>query len=163
MSTTMGETRPRAFEPTMADRLGTSRATPGWDLATERRADDGETLANMLGWFSIGLGIAEVAAAERLCEFLGMEDRTQLVRLYGVREFAKGVGILTNRKPEKWMWGRIAGDVLDLCTLATRLSPDNPKRRRVIGAMAAVAGVMVLDVISARQLSQSLHHRGSDA
>jgi hypothetical protein len=140
MSTTMEETRARAFEPAMADRLGTSRATPGWDLATERRIDDGETLANMLGWFSIGLGIAEVAAAERLCEFLGMEDRTQLVRLYGVREIAKGAGILTNRTPEKWMWGRVAGDVLDLGTLAAQLSPDNPKRRRVIGAMAAVAG-----------------------
>jgi hypothetical protein len=155
MSTTMEGTRARAFEPAMADRLGTAGTTPGWDLATERRIDDGETLARMLGWFSIGLGLAEVAGAERLCRFLGMEDREQLVRLYGVREIAKGIGILNNRTPEKWMWGRVAGDLLDLGTLAAELESGNPKQQRVIGAMLAVAGVTVLDVITARQLSTS--------
>lgn len=149
-------TRERAFEPGMRSRVGTSRNTPGWDLATERRIDDGETLARGLGWFSIGLGLAELVAPEQIARWLGMEDKTELVRLYGVREIGTGVGILANRRPVTWIWARIAGDFLDLATLAARLTPDNEgKRDHVMTAMAAVAGVTVLDVICARQLGEN--------
>lgn len=154
MNTTMDGTRARAFRPEQADRLGTGTVTPGWDLATERRIDDGETLANGLGWFSIGLGLAEVLAPQKLAGALGMEDRSELIRLYGLREIATGVGILAKRTPTGWVWARVAGDLLDLATLATALTPRNPKRTAVIGAAAAVAGVALLDVLAGKQLGQ---------
>lgn len=131
---------------------GASSSSREWDLEADGRTGDGETLANALGWFSIGLGALELAATEPLCEFLGMEDRKNLVRLYGLREVAKGVGILANRRPEGWMWARIAGDLLDIGTLATALTPDNRQRNNVMLAIGAVAGVTVLDVVCARQL-----------
>lgn len=152
MATTIDETRTQAFEPRLADQVGAAAKTPGWDLATERRVDDGKTLARNLGWASLGLGVLEIAATERLCEFLGMEDRTGLVRLYGVREIVKGIGILSQENPENWIKARIAGDVLDLATLATALTPDNDRRHRVAGAILFIAGVTALDVICARQL-----------
>lgn len=142
----------RAFRPAMAERLGTGRVTPGWDLATERRIDDGETLADAIGWFSIALGAAEIAAPGRLARWLGMEGSENLLRLYGLREIGKGVAILSNRRPAGWMWARVAGDFLDLATLAAGLTPDNPKRGNVATAMAAVAGVTVLDLVCARRL-----------
>jgi hypothetical protein len=151
MATTLNET-PRAYEPAMQDRVGTSRSTPGWDLATERRIDDGESLARAIGWFSIGLGVTELVAAERLARWLGVQGREDLIRLYGVREIVQGIGVLSQRRPEGWMWVRIAGDALDLATLAAALGPRNRRRNRVLGAMAAVAGVTVLDVVCARQL-----------
>lgn len=154
MNTTMDATRTRAFHPEQAERLGTGTTTPGWDLATERRIDDGETLANGLGWFSIGLGLAEVLAPQKLAGALGMEDRTELIRLYGLREIATGVGILAKRTPTGWVWARVAGDLLDLATLATALTPRNPRRTAVIGAAAAVAGVALLDVLAGKQLGQ---------
>lgn len=144
--------RSRAFRPEMAGRVGTGRRRPGWDLATERRIDDGETLANGIGWFSIALGAAELVAPERLAEWLGMEGSENLLRLYGIRELGKGVAILRDRRPAGWMWARVAGDFLDLATLASGLRSDNPKRENVAAAIAAVAGVTVLDVICARQL-----------
>lgn len=157
MATMTDTTRPRAFEPGMETGTGAPTRPPGWDPATERRIDDGQTLARAMGWFSIGLGVMELAAAKRLSHYLGMEEKTNLVRLYGVREIAQGVGVLSQRRPRGWIQVRIAGDFLDLATLATGLTPDNRHRGRVVGAMAAVAGATVLDVICERQLSASRH------
>ena len=154
MATTTDPTRPRAFEP-QTKASASPPPTPGWDLATERRIDDGKTLARAIAWFSIGLGMVELVAPERLCRYLGMEDKTELVRLYGVREIGKGIGILSQERPEGWLWARIAGDFLDLATLATALDSHNRHRDRVVGAMAAVAGITLLDVVCARQLSAS--------
>ena len=151
---TMEETRARAFRPEMAEFVGSGTETPGWNLDTERRIDDGRTLADGIGWFSIGLGLYEVLAPRQLGRWLGMEDRSALLQAYGVREIVKGVGILRNRRPTGWMWGRVAGDVLDLATLAPGLDDDNPKRGNVALAMGAVAGVTLLDLLCARQLSQ---------
>lgn len=145
-------TRPRAFDP--ATRSGVQPPPPpSWDIGPERRIDDGKTLATGLAWFSFGLGLVEILATERLCEYLGMEDDEGLVRLMGFREIATGAGILSQRKPTPWILGRVAGDVLDLAILASALGPKNRKRHRVMGAMGAVAGVMALDVICSRQLT----------
>lgn len=155
---TMEETtQSRAFRPEMAEQVGSRTQTPGWDLATERRIDDGQTLANGLGWFSIGLGLYEILAPRHLARFLG-SDRTDLIQAYGLREIGTGIGILTNRRPTEWVWGRVAGDALDLATLATGLDGDNPRRGNVALAMAAVAGVAALDVMCATQLSRRIVH-----
>lgn len=158
MSTT-DVSRARAFRLEDAAVLGTGTRTPGWDLATERRIDDGETAAKGVGWFSIALGLAEVVAPEKIAGELGLEDKKNLVRLYGFREITKGVGILSNRKPAGWVWGRVAGDALDLATLATGLRKDNPKRDNVLKAISAIIGVTVVDVVLARQLSESKSER----
>lgn len=113
-----------------------------------------ETLAKGLGWFSIGLGVAELVAPERLARFLGMEERTELIRTYGAREILTGVGILSQDDPTPWIWGRVGGDALDLGTLAMGLGRDNPQRGNVGLAIGAVAGVMALDLICAQALGR---------
>lgn len=150
---TMTETsRPRAFEPEM--KAGTlPPPTPGWDLGPERRIDDGKTLATGLAWFSFGLGLAEVLVPERICEALGMEGKEDLVRLYGLREIASGVGIMAQREPTASVMSRVAGDLLDLATLAGAMGPDNRRRGNVLLAMGAVAGVTALDLLCYRQLT----------
>jgi hypothetical protein len=117
-----------------------------------REGDGALALAQGLGWFSIGLGVAELVAPEQLGRFLGMEEHTALLRAYGAREIATGIGILTQDDPTPWLWGRVGGDVLDLGTLALGLSPDNPQRGNVGMAMAAVAGVTALDIVCAQRL-----------
>jgi hypothetical protein len=89
-----------------------------------------------------------------------MEDRAELIRLYGFREIATGLGILSKRTPTGWVWGRVAGDLLDLATLATALSPRNPRRGVVLGAVAAVTGVALLDLLAGKQLSQPRRQPG---
>jgi hypothetical protein len=112
--------------------------SPTIDLLSAQNAHD---MARGLGWFSIGLGLAEVLAPRALTRGLGMEGNEQIVQAYGVREIATGIGILSSNQPAPWIWGRVGGDALDLATLATGLKQDNPKKDNVELAVVAVAGV----------------------
>lgn len=163
MATRVEKTRPRSSTPDVEHDVGTSPTNPSWDLAPERMIDDGEALARGLAWFGIGLGIAEIAAARRIARGLGIPERAELIRVFGLREIAQGVGILRSREPEPWVMVRIAGDLLDLGALATGLTPKNRRRHRVIGAMAAVAGVTAADVLCAVQLRERRRRSGSKA
>lgn len=110
-------------------------------------------LAQGLSWFSVGLGLAELLAPRSLGRFLGMEEHAALIRIYGARELATGIGILAQTDPPAaWLWGRLGGDALDLGTLASGLRRDNPQRENVGLALVAVAGVTVLDVLCATAL-----------
>lgn len=109
-------------------------------------------LAYQLGWFSIALGAIELIASRQMARTLGMRGQEAVIRAYGVREIVKGVGILTSPNPGPWMWGRVAGDALDLGTLAYAYR-TSPKRGALTVAMANVAGVTALDVLAAQQLS----------
>ena len=112
-----------------------------------------EAVAVGLGWFSIALGAAELLFAGPLCRALGMKGHEGLVRTYGVREIATGIGILASGDKAPWLWGRVAGDALDLATLAAA-TPDNPRKANVAIACGAVAGAAMLDLGTARALQQ---------
>lgn len=111
-------------------------------------------LANGLGWFSIALGLTEIVAARPLSRLLGI-PYPRLVRLFGVREIAAGIGLLARSKKGPWIWARIAGDVLDAAVLGAALSPRNPKRRNAALAIAAVSPVIAADVFCGKELGVS--------
>ena len=104
-----------------------------------------DRLARALGWFSIGLGVAELVAPGRIARTLGLDDKQGLIRAYGARELASAVPTLSIDKPIG-LASRIAGDALDLGTLATGLKRDNPRRRNAAIATALVAGITLLDL-----------------
>ena len=113
-----------------------------------------ERVATGLGLFSIGLGVAEVVAGRALGRALGMEDQTGLIRAFGLREIAAGVGIFSQPRPTAWLWARVAGDALDLAALGAAFNDDNPKRDNVGIAIGAVAGVTAVDLWCAWRLSR---------
>jgi hypothetical protein len=115
-------------------------------------------VARGLGWFSIGLGLAEVVAGRQLGRALGMEDRDWLLRAFGVREIAAGVAILAMDQPTAGVWARVAGDALDLVALGSGLTEDNPKRETLAAAIATVAGITALDYWCARRLHSGRPH-----
>jgi len=120
----------------------------------ERPCDLDERLAIGLGWFSVGLGVAEIVAPGELARFIGIpdsRDSRNVMRTYGAREIASGIGILTQPRPAAWMWSRVAGDLLDLATLA---KADKYNTGRTVGATCAVLGVTALDIYCAQQLSR---------
>jgi uncharacterized membrane protein len=116
-----------------------------------------ERLANGLGWFSIGLGLAEVLAPGAVAHLIGLDDedrRRAVLRVYGLREITAGIGILSQERPAGWLWGRVAGDAVDLASLGVSLSAKDADRTRVTAAIAAVVGVTVLDAVCAKGLSE---------
>src|ERR1700712_2503183 len=108
-----------------------------------------DQLARALGWFSIGLGAIELFAPRAFTRTLGAEGNEGLVRLYGAREIASGFLTLSLEK-NAGLWGRLAGDGLDILTVASTLRPSNPKRGNVGLALLMLASVTVLDLVAAQ-------------
>lgn len=149
----LAEAPPTAFEPSQAESLPRPPRTPSWDVGPERRIDDGRTLARLLGWASIGLGAMEVFASDGMARFLGVEDRSGLIRLYGMREIAQGAAVLGASDPTPGIHARIAGDALDLATLGAAFGDERANRGALAAACATVAAITALDVLCAAQLS----------
>jgi len=125
------------------------------------RQQQGSGAAAALGWFSIGLGLAELAAPRSVAQLIGVPDDDSsrgVLRAYGAREIATGIGILSSRQNSGWLWARVAGDVLDMATLAAVMRRDGVEGGKIASAMASVAGVMVADIAAARQRQDSSTH-----
>jgi uncharacterized membrane protein len=148
MGTTITDTTAQAPEFSGRNRpLRTGVATPG-ENKTEMR------LARGLGWFSIGLGMAELLAPSAVGRLVGARNHRGLIRFYGVRELAAGVGILAARRPGPWLWSRVAGDVVDLASLGKTLTSAHRGHGRAAFGIASVAAVTALDVICAQRLTE---------
>lgn len=118
------------------------------------RSQDRDGLARFLGWFSIGLGTAQLAAPRALCRVIGANDEgipPVLMRVMGMREVVQGSGILVRPRPTAWVSSRVAGDALDLGLLAVTARHGN---KRTIAAIANVVPIAVADVYEARHLLQ---------
>jgi uncharacterized membrane protein len=126
-------------------------------IANEDRGTGGESLADFLGLFSIGLGLAQVIAPvgmSRLCGVKDAEGNRSLMRALGAREISNGVAILSRQQPEKALWSRVAGDAIDLALLGKTISNPENNRGRALFATANVLAVSALDVMAARTLSR---------
>jgi uncharacterized membrane protein len=133
-----------------------STTGPYQRLADEDRGTGGESLANFLGWFSVALGLAQVAAPGGISRLVGIEDDDRnraLMRTMGLRELTSGLGILSKQQPAGWVWARVAGDALDLALLGRAMSDEENHRGRTVAATLAVLGVTMLDIMCAKQLS----------
>lgn len=118
-----------------------------------------DPLARGLGWLSIGLGITDIALGGSIARSIGLKGKKWLVRGYGAREVATGVGILASENPTPWIWARIAGDGLDLATIAPSMGRHGRKGVNAAIAFAMVAGVTALDVLCVLGLEQRERRR----
>jgi hypothetical protein len=108
-------------------------------------------MAAGLGWFSIGLGLLELAAPRPLARSLGMRGQEGLIQAYGLREVANGVGLLLAADRRPWIMGRLAGDALDVATLAANARHNRHPMGLALG-MASVLAVTVFDLLCAETL-----------
>jgi hypothetical protein len=110
-------------------------------------------VAHGLGWFSVGLGLAECLMPQTMARAVGLPGKESLVRAFGIREVLSGMGILMSRDPEPWIWSRVAGDSLDLGALSAGLRKDNPHLMSSVVATIAVAQVTAVDFACAKALA----------
>ena len=120
-----------------------------------KEKSDAECMAKSLGWFSIGLGVAEVLAPTVVARAAGLEGKhPMMVRLFGLREIASGIGIFAGgKRPASAVWARVFGDVLDIAALGSGFLNPKSNKGMLTFAAANVLTVTALDVITARQLS----------
>src|ERR1044071_7577359 len=125
-------------------------ARPGLPSTSAKR------LAKGLGWFSVGLGLAELLAPRAIASISGVSNKhTGLIRLYGLRELASGIAIFASKNPREAVWSRVAGDAIDLVSLGVACTAPEAKRGRITFATANVTAVTALDVICAMQLTNN--------
>lgn len=118
--------------------------------------DDAERRAKGLGWFSIGLGLAQIGAPRSVARLIGVRDDDETrntMFAIGLREITSGLGILSSSRPTGWVWSRVGGDLMDLALLGRSMNDRNDKSR-VAAATAAVAGVTVVDFLTGSKLSK---------
>src|SRR5215216_7897367 len=127
------------------------------DRPQQEREDIAERRARGLGWFSIGLGLAQIGAPRTMARLIGISDddetRNTMFAL-GLREITSGIGILSSPRAPGWVWTRVGGDLMDLALLGTAMSDNENDRNRLAAATAAVAGVTVVDFLPSQQPSQ---------
>ena len=144
----------------MLSQLGNISRSPGDPKVLETGPSSlkpADSLGRALGWFSMGLGLTELLAPKVLTRWLGMEGREGLVRAYGAREMASGVLCLSVNN-DYGAYSRVAGDMLDLATLASAYKDDNPKKSNVGLAIAAVVGITIVDALAGQSI-RNLHSR----
>lgn len=109
--------------------------------------------ARILGLVSIGLGAVELVSGRRTSDALGI-DKPGLIETMGGREIA--TGLMAMGYPDRaWpIWGRVAGDVIDLAVLGIGLGSDNRRRHNAAWAAIGVLGIMLLDVTVAASLTR---------
>jgi hypothetical protein len=117
-----------------------------------------DALVRGIGLFSLALGAAELVAPGKIAKTFGLEGKENLLRAFGAREIASGIGTLST-DPQPALWSRVVGDFADMATLALGARSDNQdaKRNALIG-IGAVAGIAALDAFAATLMSK----RGGD-
>lgn len=117
-------------------------------------------LARGLGWFSIGLGFAELVAPGRISSKLGLQGEKGAVQAFGLRELISGAAILSSKgRAPHWLWARVAGDIMDMGLLQTAHPVGQERRMTLNVAKAAVLGAAALDLIAAQKLTRQSKSR----
>ena len=129
-------------------------------METYRQLKSDTAGARKLGWASIGIGLAEIAAPQHVQNMLGLEDRSDhrgILRVLGVREVLHGVSILVEGEPSAnlttGLWSRVAGDALDSALLGVAATKTK-KPGRFAAVAAAVMGIGLLDVLYSLRLTR---------
>ena len=127
------------------------------------RKSASDPMVKALGLFSLGLGLAQIAAPRRMVNAIGVEDtdrnRDTMLAL-GFRELTSGIGILGPGDTAGWLQARVGGDIMDLALLAGAFRSDDRDRRRLNMAIAAVAGALVLDILATRRTRDRIEENG---
>ena len=120
-------------------------------------------LSRLLGWFSLGLGAAEISLPGLLSRGLGLPGGPWLLAGFGAREIATGLAVLAVPASPAGPVARVLGDALDLAVLAPALSRSNRRQGAAEIAFVLVAGLTALDVFCAISLARRGQHRAETA
>lgn len=111
--------------------------------------------SRLLGWVSFAIGAAELLAPKKTARAAGInENKTGLLRAYGAREVLAGVGS-HSVYPVPALWSRVAGDILDIATvaLAAEKNEQGKRNRNNWITLGLLTGITVVDALVASRLA----------
>lgn len=114
-----------------------------------------ERITTGLGFAQLALAAFELARPGALARSIGLRQNHTFLKGFGAREMATGAGLFgwrRGRGRSLWIWARVAGDAMDVATIAPALSRSNPRRNAAFVALGIVAAVTVIDVLCAKAL-----------
>ncbi|MEU7841609.1 SRPBCC family protein [Micromonospora sp. NPDC049114] len=127
--------------------------------ATKARQDEVQRRGRGLGWMSLGLGVAQLAASDTVRRISGVDDSPTsraVVPLVGARELIHAAGLLTSRRKSMWAWTRVAGDAMDVASLGLAIAHrGGRRRRRLLVVTGAIVGITVVDLLTAVQATRA--------
>jgi hypothetical protein len=125
----------------------------------QARQDEVQRRGRGLGWMSLGLGVAQLAAPDLIRRISGVDDSATsrtVVPLVGARELVHAAGLLTSRRKGILAWTRVMGDAMDLTSLGMAIAHrGGRRRRRLIAVTGAIAGITALDLLTAVQATRA--------
>ncbi len=113
---------------------------------------DEHGLALGLGWVSLGVGLAAIAAPVPLMKAFGLGDRPNLGRFLGVRDLVLGAGLLLGQNTAAWCRARGVADALDVVLIGGGAATGAYRRDRAPMGVASGAGFSALSFWLARRL-----------
>jgi uncharacterized membrane protein len=122
-------------------------------------------LVKGLGAASLTLGMSEILAPGKIAALAGVDETKQsrtIIRALGMRECGHAAALLAG--PDKLVWTRVAGDVLDVAFLAAGVGRRGPGRRqRGIVTAAALTAIGGADLYAALRTTRgdSARHAGA--
>ena len=138
--------------------LATRETAPARQERTQARQDEVQRRGRALGWLSLGLGVAQLAAPDAVRRISGVDDSATsrtVVPLVGVRELVHAAGLLRSRRKNVWAWTRVVGDAMDLTSLGVAIAHrGGRRRRRLVAVTGAIVGITVVDLLTAVQATR---------
>src|SRR3954453_7120590 len=110
-------------------------------------------MARVLALLSFKLGALELLFGRRIASELGL-GKHELIAAFGAREIATGMMAMGHPDSALPIWGRVAGDVMDLALLASALGSSNRRRHNAAWAAIGVLGITLIDVAVATMLTK---------
>jgi hypothetical protein len=104
--------------------------------------------ARMMGLFSYALGTAQILRPGSVNRLMGVPDHNPnhaMTRLIGIREIVTGTGVLFGKNTSGWMWGRVAGDIMDISNVAGQLAGRLGTREKLVPTLVVLSAIAVLD------------------
>ena len=122
------------------------RKKAGIDFDVDPETASGQ--ATMMGLFSYVLGTAQILRPGSVNRLMGIPDHNPnhaMQRLIGIREIVTGTGVLFGTNTSGWMWGRVAGDVMDVSIVAGTLAGRLGTRGKLVVTVGVLSAIAVLD------------------
>lgn len=126
-------------------------SNPRGALGSDSQRD--ERIAEGLGWFSLGLGVAQLLAPGALNRLAGIRDDSaarSAQQIVGIREVGAFAAIMADRpRPVLPLWSRVGGDLMDLVLLGRAWRGKRESAPRLALTIGSIVGVTGLDIYAA--------------